>query len=185
MKIYTRTGDKGTTGLFGGDRVNKDHPRIMATGHVDETNAFLGMARVLLKGQPGEEILDPLLDRIQTELFTLGADLATPLESRASAPRMRAEHATFLEEAIDTHEQDLAPLKNFILQGGTQAAAMLHLARAVCRRAERTVVTAAREEPLTPHTLIYLNRLSDLLFVLARWVNAKANVDDVLWNPIG
>lgn len=184
MKIYTRTGDKGTTGLFGGNRVNKDHPRIIATGNVDETNAFLGMARALLKEQPGEEILDPLLDRIQAELFTLGADLATPLESRASTPRMRAEHAASLEEAIDTYEQNLVPLKNFILQGGTQAAAMLHLTRAACRRAERTIVTAAREEPLTPHILVYLNRLSDLLFVLARWVNAKAHVDDVPWNPI-
>ena len=181
MKIYTRTGDNGTTGLFGGDRVEKNHPRIDAYGTVDETNAYLGLIRTLMNDQPGAARLEPLLARLQEELFVLGADLATPPAARAVVPRIEATHVTRLEEAIDTFEADLPPLQHFILPGGTRAAATLHVARTVCRRAERLTVAAAAEEAFSPHTTIYLNRLSDLLFVLARWVNHQAGIDEAEW----
>ncbi len=183
MKIYTRTGDTGTTALFGGDRVGKNHPRIEAYGTVDETNAYLGLARSLLEDQPGAVRLEPLLARLQDDLFILGADLATPSESRAVVPRIDEAHITRLEEAIDAFEADLPPLKHFILPGGTSVAGMLHVARTVCRRAERLTVAASAEETISPEAAIYLNRLSDLLFVLARWVNRQAGIEEAAWKP--
>ncbi len=180
MKIYTKTGDTGQTGLFGGGRVSKDSLRVHAYGSVDELNAVLGVARAI--GM--DATLDTLLARIQDELFVLGADLATPGEAKY-IPRVDSDYVTRLEQEIDQFEAELEPLKQFILPGGTPAAAQLHLARTVCRRAERQVVSLqATEEALNSITLLYLNRLSDWLFVLARLANARAGVADVPWhNP--
>lgn len=177
MKIYTKTGDAGETGLWGGRRVAKDAPRVHAYGSVDECGAALGLARAAgLDPQ-----LDELLAQIQDQLFVVGADLASPGEA-AGIPRVGAEEIDFLEQTIDRLESELEPLKQFILPGGSLAAAHLHLARTVCRRAERWVVSLAREEPVRPQVLVYLNRLSDCLFVLARAANARAGIADVPWN---
>ena len=183
MKIYTRTGDSGTTALFGGARVTKSHPRIDAYGTVDETNTVMGLARAHFKDQPGHATLDPLLARIQDDLFVLGADLATPTDSKPVVPRIEAAHVAHLETAIDRLEEDLPPLKHFILPGGTPAAATLHLARTVCRRAERRTVDLAASEPVNEQAIIYLNRLSDLLFVAARWANHQAGSAEMKWEP--
>lgn len=182
MKIYTRTGDAGTTALFGGGRVSKDHPRIAAYGTVDEANSLIGLALADLHDEPDAETLAELLVQIQGELFELGADLATPADAKAAAPRVTEEHIDRLETAIDRLEADLAPLKQFILPGGTRAAATLHVARTVCRRAERYAVSAHEVSPLSPLALRYLNRLSDLLFVAARWANATAGRSDTVWH---
>jgi cob(I)alamin adenosyltransferase len=176
MKIYTKTGDAGETGLWGGLRVLKDSARVQAYGTVDECNAAIGVARV--GGPPAQ--LDTILAQIQNQLFVVGADLATP-GAAASIPRIDAGTIAFLETTIDALEAELEPLKQFILPGGTPAAAHLHLARTICRRAERWVVALAREEAVGPHVGIYLNRLSDCLFVLARAANAGAGVADVPW----
>jgi cob(I)alamin adenosyltransferase len=178
MKIYTKTGDAGETGLWGGLRIAKDAARVQAYGTVDECNAAIGVARA-----GGVEAgLDAILARIQDQLFVVGADLATP-GAAATIPRVGAEEITFLEQSIDALEGQLEPLKQFILPGGTPAAAQLHLARTVCRRAERWVVSLARQEQaLNEQAGVYLNRLSDCLFVLARAANARANVADVPWN---
>ena len=183
MKIYTRTGDAGDTALFGGDRVPKHHPRIEAYGTVDETNTFIGLARAHFAGAPGHAVLDPILARLQSELFTLGADLATPAGARATVPRVTEAHAQALEADIDRLEADLPPLSFFILPGGTAAAAALHTARTVCRRAERRTVELAAAEPTNAHAVVYLNRLSDFLFVAARWVNRQAGVEEMRWTP--
>ncbi|GIV61574.1 cob(I)yrinic acid a,c-diamide adenosyltransferase [Rhodocaloribacter litoris] len=183
MKIYTRTGDAGDTALFGGGRVQKNHPRIEAYGTVDETNSFIGAARAQLTGRPGHERLDPVLARIQAELFELGADLATPGDARPVVPRIQATHIRRLETAIDDFDTELPPLKHFILPGGTPAAAALHVARTVCRRAERRTVELAGAEPTNPHAVVYLNRLSDFLFVAARWVNHQAGLSEAVWKP--
>lgn len=182
MKIYTRTGDDGMTGLFGGQRVGKDSLRVEAYGEVDETNAVLGVVRAALAAT------DPLherLDTVQSELFIVGADLATPIvEGKAASsyvPRLQAAQWQRLETWIDESESELEPLKTFILPGGTPAAAALHLARTVCRRAERRVVTLAHAEAISPDIGIYLNRLSDLLFTWARLVNARVGVKDMPW----
>lgn len=180
MKIYTRTGDDGTTGLFGAGRVAKDHARIEAIGTVDETNAAIGVAHASSGHQPN---IRELLSRLQHELFVAGADLATPLSARANTQRISQEHITNLELAIDALGEPLAPLKHFVLPGGTDLAARLHLARVVCRRAERRVVTLDRLELLNELVVIYLNRLSDLLFVLARRANHNADSPDVFWMP--
>ena len=183
MKIYTKTGDGGETGLFGGGRTPKDSPRVAAYGDVDELNAVLGLARALAP----EELADALLQTVQRDLFTIGAELATPDPDKARKALSRSGAAigdsniAALEEAIDTHESRLEPLKNFILPGGTPKAAALHLGRTVCRRAERAVVALARHEQISPAILRYLNRLSDLLFVLARAANALAGRPDVKW----
>lgn len=177
MKIYTKTGDKGETGLFGGERVSKDALRVNAYGEVDELNAVLGVARTLTT----DSTLDALLERIQSELFVVGADLATPGEAKY-IPRMSAERVTLLEEEIDRFENELEPLKQFILPSGTPAGAYLHLARTVCRRAERGVVRLNAQESVNQAVLLYLNRLSDWLFVVARVANARAGVRDVPWN---
>lgn len=182
-KIYTRTGDEGTTALFGGKRVTKSHPRIDAYGTVDETNSTLGVARALLNGSDGMDRLDPVLGRLQEELFILGADLATPNDAKSVVPRIEAAHVDRLEADIDAFSDDLPPLKNFIMPGGTPGAAMLHSARTTCRRAERLTVKALAQEPLNEQAAVYLNRLSDLLFVLARWANRQNGVREDTWSP--
>ncbi|WP_375767571.1 cob(I)yrinic acid a,c-diamide adenosyltransferase [Archangium gephyra] len=182
MKIYTKTGDTGETGLFGGGRVRKDSVRVDAYGEVDELNASLGMARSLFI-TPTD--LDALLLRLQDQLFTVGAVLATPVGTKASEhiPKIKAEWVTDMEKAIDTFETELSPMTHFILPGGSQAAAALHLSRTVCRRAERRVVAALREGEAQQEAVVYLNRLSDLLFVMARVANHRAGIEDVKWIP--
>jgi len=179
MKIYTKTGDHGDTGLFGGPRVRKDAPRIEAYGAIDELNSVLGMARS--QGTTGP--LDALLQRIQNELFALGAQLATPDPAAHHTAFVGPAQITALEQAIDTFEASLPPLTQFILPGGVPVAATLHLARTVCRRAERRLVSLMHQssEPISDALLIYLNRLSDLLFVLARATNFAAGSSDVAW----
>jgi cob(I)alamin adenosyltransferase len=182
MKIYTKTGDKGETGLFGGQRVRKGDLRIAAYGDIDELNALLGMARSL--NQDGE--VEKFLQKIQNELFDLGALLATPARDRGKLKGnnfIRKEETAFLEQSIDRCEKELSPLTTFILPGGSDVAATLHLARTVCRRAERAIVTMNDREPgaVEEEILCYVNRLSDFLFVLARWVNFKNGVSDVPW----
>jgi len=179
LKIYTKTGDAGETGLFGGGRVRKDSPRVDAYGEVDELNASLGLARAL--GLPAD--LDGLLQRLQDQLFTVGAVLATPTGTKASGfiPPLKPEWVTDMEQAIDTFETELSPMTHFILPGGSQAAAALHLSRTVCRRAERRVVAALHEGEASAEAVTYLNRLSDLLFVLARVANHRVGIEDVKW----
>jgi cob(I)alamin adenosyltransferase len=176
MKIYTKTGDQGETGLFGGPRVSKNHARIEAFGTVDELNSHLGMVRTL----PGSDPFDGDLRRIQCELFDLGAELATP-DGRTE--RITPAHVTRLEKLIDDHEATLEPLACFILPTGAPLAAAFHVARTVCRRAERRVVTLANQvDTMIPANAIeYLNRLGDLLFVLARAANRQAGVTDDPW----
>jgi cob(I)alamin adenosyltransferase len=178
MKIYTKTGDEGETGLFAGPRVPKCHPRIAAYGEVDELNTVIGVARA--EGPPAE--IDELLGRIQNELFSVGAELATPDPAKHGTNLIGEPQVLALEQAIDRFEAGLAPLKQFILPGGSRAAAALHLARAVCRRAERKVVALAQSgTAVSPALIRYLNRLSDLLFVLARGANSAAGLADVPW----
>ena len=177
MKIYTKTGDQGDTGLFGGPRVRKDHLRIEAYGSVDELNAVLGLVRSEI---PPEEI-DSLLKSIQNSLFNLGAELASPDPARTGVAVVGPAQVQTLERAIDLFEGRLPPLKNFILPGGCRAAAQMHLARTVCRRAERRLVALAAAESISGELIVYLNRLSDLLFVLARELNRASGQGDVPW----
>lgn len=177
MKIYTRTGDKGETGLFGGERVSKASRRIEAYGTVDELNSVLGIVRSM---NPPKEI-DAILETIQGDLFTLGADLATPFESDSSVPRVQPSDVQRIERQIDAIDPKLQPLKHFILPGGTNVAAMLHFARTVCRRAERRVVKLAKKEEIGEQPVIYLNRLADLLFVLARYANQHSGHEEKKW----
>jgi len=175
VKIYTRTGDRGETSLFGGARVAKNDARIDAYGTVDELSSFVGVARA--SSLPSE--VDATLAGVQHDLFEVGAHLASPGTSRfAGVDLQRIEE---LERAIDAMERELAPLTSFILPGGSGAAAQLHVARTVCRRAERCVVALHDDAPATQSTIAYLNRLSDYLFVAARFANLRANVDDVPW----
>ncbi len=186
MKIYTRTGDDGHTGLFGGDRVPKSDARVRAYGTVDEANAALGVARAALRRAAAvDEALDAEIGALQSALFDLGADLATPLEAKARAvvSAIEADDVKALEERIDVLDGELEPLTSFVLPAGEEAAAALHLARAVVRRAERDTVALAAATEINPHALHYLNRLSDLLFTLARVVNARAGRPDVPWRP--
>jgi cob(I)alamin adenosyltransferase len=180
-KIYTKTGDTGDTGLFGGGRVAKDDPRVEAYGDVDELNAAIGMARAIELMPRIDEVLVP----IQRDLFSLGALLATPdrdkMRAQLDKARIDEERIAQLERAIDAGEAELEPLKAFILPGGTPKAAALHVARTVCRRAERRVVALARGVELPGLVVIYLNRLSDLLFVLARVANRRAGAGEVTW----
>lgn len=184
-KIYTRTGDDGTTGIVGGSRIAKSAPLMAAIGDVDEANSWIGLAAVALDDAPDEAAM---LTRIQNELFDLGADLATPPDTDRGfgahdmALRIVPAQIARLEDEIDAMNASLAALKSFILPGGTDAAARLHLARAVTRRAERSAVAAAATRDLNPLALTYLNRLSDHLFVLARHINADAG-GDILWKP--
>jgi cob(I)alamin adenosyltransferase len=184
MKIYTRTGDDGSTALFGGDRVAKTHPRIEAYGTVDEANAALGLARALLTNSADDARADALLRRVQDELFVLGGDLASPGQQKYPVPRIEAQHVEGLEEEVDALEADLPALESFILPGGTPAGAALHVARTVARRAERHTVELAKQEPVSEAALHYLNRLSDYLFVLARWVNHRAGEPETPWQPV-
>ncbi|MDE2931887.1 MAG: cob(I)yrinic acid a,c-diamide adenosyltransferase [Chloroflexota bacterium] len=178
MPIYTGGGDDGTTSLFGGERVGKHALRVELMGSIDELSAALGMAVAYLATSQTE--LTGLLQRIQSELFVMGADVATPQEPRAyTIARIMPAHANALEEAIDAADTQLAPLTDFVLPGGTPAAAALHFARAVCRRTERIAVALAQEEELSKPILVYLNRLSDLLFTLGRLANHQAGTKDV------
>lgn len=180
MKIYTKTGDKGETGLFGGERVRKNSPRIVAYGAVDELNAFLGVSRQM-NAHPD---VDSVLKKIQNDLFDLGAVLATPNQQRLKGKAsgfIRPEDAAYLEQWIDRMETELPPLKNFVLPGGSALGASFHVARTVCRRAEREIVTLNDQEAVEGDLLIYMNRLSDFLFVLARWVNFKGGISDAVW----
>jgi cob(I)alamin adenosyltransferase len=179
VKIYTRTGDKGETSLFGGRRVPKNSLRIEAFGTVDELNSALGVCRAL---KPRREI-GKILEQIQRDLFSLGADLATPDKTRTTRfPQIGAADVSRLERHIDAVESKLAPLRKFILPGGSGPAAMIHFARTICRRAERGVVELSASERPGPFPVIYLNRLSDLLFVLARWENAHARIAETKWS---
>ncbi len=184
-KIYTRSGDKGMTGLGTGARVPKDHPRVDAYGCVDETNAFVGLS--VVTAMQSHPTLVGLLQRIQHDLFDLGADLCTPIvknEAESQALRIVQSQIDDLEQAIDTHNADLEPLTSFVLPSGSRLAAELHVARTVCRRAERVVARLIEMEPEATSILAmqYLNRLSDLLFVLGRVANDKGK-GDVLWVP--
>ena len=180
MKIYTKTGDDGTTGLFGGGRVRKASARVEAYGTVDELNATIGLARASTLDADS----DAALARVQVDLFTLGAELACVpgKEAKLNMPLLGGEDAARLEVAIDHAETFLSPLTSFVLPGGSAQAAALHLARTVCRRAERALLALDDAEP-RGELVIYLNRLSDLLFVLARRANVEAKVSDVPWVP--
>ena len=185
MKIYTKTGDAGTTGLYGGERVPKDALRVAAYGTVDETNAVIGLARAQLEA--GDANLNGDLASVQNALFDVGADLATPQDSpyRKSVAPIDAADVAHLEGLIDAYDATLPELQNFILPGGHPASAALQLARAVVRRAERETVRLSHEEETNPQVAVYLNRLSDLLFVLARVVNMRAGVSEVSWQVKG
>ena len=182
-RIYTRTGDAGSTRLVTGDSVSKASPRVCAYGEVDELNAVVGLVR---QHTGGDAQLDAILARIQNDLFDLGADLATPDRGPAATGALRivASQVERLEQEIDALNAELAPLTSFVLPGGSPASAALHLARTVCRRAERAAVAFAQDEDASAHgaALRYLNRLSDLLFVAARFANGKGAAD-VLWAP--
>lgn len=180
MRIYTKTGDKGETSLFGGKRVKKDNLRIEACGTVDELNSVIGVVRSMRVFRE----VDKVLEGVQNDLFVLGADLATPewkVHRRAREARIRDDHVKAIEAIIDRIQAKLPPLRRFVLPGGSSPASHLHLARAVCRRAERRVVKSSQEEPVNPIVIAYLNRLADLLFVLARFVNKKAKAAEVHW----
>jgi len=187
MKIYTKTGDRGDTGLFGGGRVRKDHVRVDAYGEVDELNSTLGMVIVHLHAG-GESAMAEAIRQVQDDLFTIGANLATPApedggRENSYVPPLDPERIAMLESWIDGADAELEPLKSFVLPGGSAAAAALHLARTVCRRAERRVVTLAGQATIGQAQIVYLNRLSDLLFTLARVANKRAGVEDVPWAP--
>lgn len=177
-KVYTRTGDAGETGLGGGQRVGKDAARIEAYGTVDELNSYVGVARLHVEGE-----VDAWLETIQHHLFDIGGDLCVlePDKQRFGMAAFPAERVTWLEERLDAFNDELAPLKEFVLPAGEPAAAHLHVARCVCRRAERRVITLARTEEVSDQVIPYLNRLSDALFVAARLVNHRSGRGDVLW----
>lgn len=181
MKIYTRTGDSGETGLFGGGRTAKDNPRVAAYGDVDELNSALGLARAAVPA----DLFDTELEAIQRDLFSLGGHLATPdpdkVRKALEKAKLSPERVGDFERAIDAADAELPPLRAFILPAGVPKAAALHVARAVCRRAERSVVSLARQGEVPELFLIYLNRLSDYLFTLARLANHRAGHGDVTW----
>jgi len=178
MKIYTKTGDKGTTALYGGERVPKDSLRVECYGTVDELNSILGLANVEIS----DSSVNKLLVLIQNKLFTMGGELATPSnKSELNNIRLVAEDIVVLEDSIDKYENKLEPLKQFVLPGGSKGASLLHLARSVCRRTERLVTSLSENEKISDLILIYLNRLSDLLFVLARFENDVNQIPDIPW----
>jgi cob(I)alamin adenosyltransferase len=179
-KLYTRTGDQGETALFGGDRVPKDHPRVEAYGSVDELNSALGVAVSLIR----QRRVAAAIQSIQNEMLNIGSELAGESGPRAEKGRMFIDpegKIAGLERLIDEYDAKLPPLRTFILPSGSQAGALLHLARSVCRRAERAVVSLSRQEDVNPHLIVYLNRLSDLLFILARYVNRAARKPEKPW----
>jgi len=181
MRIYTRTGDQGDTGLFGGGRVPKDHPRVAAYGDVDELNSAIGVVRAIAE----QGFFDQLLESVQRDLFAIGGHLATPDPDRVrkalDKARLSATSVTEFERIMDQADQELPPLRAFILPAGTRTAAALHLARTICRRAERSVVHLAHTDTVPELFLVYLNRLSDLLFTLARLANNRDGVGDATW----
>ena len=178
MKIYTKTGDDGTTGLFSGKRVSKTSSYIAAYGTVDELNSFIGFASASCK----DPEISKELFQIQNDLHSVCSDLATPADTNAKIQRLEAERALRLEKAIDVFEKELQPLKQFILARGCELSARLHLARTIARRAEREVLLHSEKEKMNAEVVIYLNRLSDFLFVLARLANHRAKISDVLWD---
>ena len=188
-KIYTKTGDLGETGLIGGKRIFKDDVLLEAYGTVDELNAILGVVR----SEGPDKRIDQWLNRIQAELFEVGADLASPFpdETTDKTPdktndkikRIGKEKAAQLEKEIDLVEKELEPLKSFVLPGGSKSSVFLHLARTVCRRAERRIAILMKKDEVNPEILTYMNRLSDWLFVMARYINKKAQIPDVPWRP--
>jgi len=179
--IYTKTGDSGETGLFGGGRVGKDDPRVSAYGELDELNASIGLAR----SQGLDPQMDALAATLQDELFTVGSVVATPQGTKAEQhiPKIKSEWIKAMEDAIDAFDRELPPMNAFILPGGCKAAAALHVARTVCRRAERRAVPLYREGKVELLVIGYLNRLSDLLFTMARAANHRAKIEDVKWVP--
>lgn len=187
-RIYTRTGDDGTTGLVGGQRIAKDAPRIECYGTIDELSSTIGLARTALREQIGQRHpralrLDAWLAWTQDALFNLGSDLATlPKDRWEGMPLIAASDAAALERAIDEAQQDLVPLANFIHPGGSYPGAFLHLARTVCRRAERLLISLRAQEAISKDALIYVNRLSDALFVWSRWINDASGTPEHLWN---
>ena len=181
MKIYTKTGDGGETGLFGGERVSKASARVDAYGEIDELNSVLGVVRTNTLGRPSGDDFDALLATIQSRLFDLGAELANAKGKDLGIPLVDDADVDAMERAIDEAEKEVEPQKTFILPGGSRMAADLHVARCVCRRAERRLVAFAQEAEVRPVLVRYLNRLSDLLFTLARLANRRAGVVDVPW----
>lgn len=181
MKIYTKTGDNGTTGLFDGRRVRKDDLRVETYGTVDELNSIIGLA--LAFDLPNEMKED--IEKISYDLFILGGDLATPLNSKVNFKinRIESNHIVWLEQKIDKYTEVLPPLSNFILPGGCKSASFLHQARTVCRRLERKIVTLSEHEDLGEFVIVYVNRLSDYLFVAARLANFYNKYNDVIWKP--
>jgi cob(I)alamin adenosyltransferase len=177
MKIYTKKGDTGETSLFGGQRVSKSSKRITAYGTVDELNTVLGMAAAFGLSKRGAEFVEPL----QKHLFVLGSDLATPKTKKTRIDRIGEVEVEFLEKAIDEMEETLPPLKNFILPGGNPTGSILHFARTVCRRAERITVECRHEEDISEVAIMFINRLSDFLFVLARYENSQAGAEETAW----
>jgi cob(I)alamin adenosyltransferase len=187
MKIYTKTGDRGETGLFGGQRVRKDHARVEAYGDVDELNSLLGVIANRLAAEGQAEMAGGIRE-IQGDLFAIGAHLATPRpedggRENAHLPPLPEGRVEEMERWMDAADEELEPLRNFVLPGGGEAAAQLHLARTVCRRAERRCVSLAHVAHIEEEVMVYLNRLSDLLFTLARLANRRAGVPDVPWVP--
>lgn len=185
-RVYTKFGDEGHTALVGGRKVSKADPRVESYGEVDELNATLGLARQALSSAPDavRERLDPILGRVQNELFNLGSELATrPEDLRPTQPKMTPRHVEQLEQDLDAMNDTLPELTSFILPGGGPVGAALHLSRTVCRRAERRIVSLAAEEFVSAEVLQYVNRLSDALFVFARWAAVQSGAPEVLWRP--
>ena len=178
-KIYTKTGDDGTTGLFGGARLPKDHIRIEAYGTVDELNSFIGW---LMSTFQDEETIH-LLQTIQSRLFTVGSNLASDPGKNMITPDLLPEDIQLIEQAIDRMQDTLPPLKHFIMPGGSPSVSAAHLARTVCRRAERRCVALSQTSEVDPAIILYLNRLSDFFFVLARWLGAREGVEEIKWIP--
>ncbi len=183
-RVYTKTGDDGTTGLVGGERAPKDAPRIEAYGSVDELNAAIGLVVNALARSAARAKLEPILRRVQNELFNLGAELATPdAVRRARSPAVAERHIARLEHELDELNEGLPELRSFILPGGGEASSFLHLARTVCRRAERRTIRLARSEPVGDFAVKYLNRLSDALFVFGRFASATDGQPEPVWEP--
>jgi len=181
LKIYTKTGDKGDTGLIDGSRILKSDLRIMAYGEVDEANSHIGLTISKIKGNLIFDDLEKILLEIQHDLFVLGAELANPQNTKDDKMLLKKEMITNIESYIDKLESELAPISYFILPGGTVESSLLHICRTVVRRAERTAVALSREQKINQDILMYLNRLSDLLFVLARVTNNRQNCNDIPW----
>jgi cob(I)alamin adenosyltransferase len=188
VKIYTKTGDKGETGLIGGKRISKSDPRIIAYGSIDELNSNIGLIVSVLTKKNRYMFLDliDLLVKVQNDLFIIGSDLADPtpfLDDKDHTPRTMANMASYLERIIDKFESELSPIKFFILPGGSIESSLIHISRSITRRAETTVTALSKSQTINPAILIYLNRLSDVLFVAARLVNKRVGTEDVPWRP--